>query len=235
MKQKIFLVEDDINFGLVLKSYLEMNNFEVTHVADGKDAIPTFKQGKFDLIICDVMLPNVDGFTIGREVREIEQGIPLIFLTAKTLKEDVMKGFDVGADDYITKPFDSDVLLMKIKAILKRSDHADTVEESDVVKIGAFEYHIKLRQLKFKDETQKLSPREGDLLRLLYLNRNQVMDRNEALRSIWGDDNYFNARSMDVYITKLRKHLKKDPRLEINNVHSSGFVLIVPETNESNH
>lgn len=229
MKQKIFLVEDDLNFGLVLKSYLEMNDFDVTHVSDGKDAIPTFRQGQFDLVVCDVMLPNVDGFTIGREIRELEQGIPLIFLTAKSLKEDVMKGFDVGADDYVTKPFDSDVLLMKIKAILKRSDKAEVAEITDVVQIGSLEYHTKLRQLKFEGESQKLSPREGELLKLLYVNKNKVMDRNEALRNIWGDDNYFNARSMDVYITKLRKYLKKDPRLQINNVHSSGFILVIPD------
>ncbi len=229
MKQKIFLVEDDMNFGLVLKSYLEMNDYEVTHVADGKDAIPTFKKDKFDLVVCDVMLPHVDGFTIGREIREIEQGIPLIFLTAKSLKEDVLKGFDVGADDYVTKPFDSDVLMMKIKAILKRSERTDGDDVQDTVKIGILEYHTKLRQLKFEDESQKLSPREGELLKLLYINRNKVMDRNEALRSIWGDDNYFNARSMDVYITKLRKYLKKDPRLQINNVHSSGFILVTPD------
>lgn len=229
MKQKIFLVEDDMNFGLVLKSYLEMNDYDVTHVSDGADAIPTFKKDKFDLVVCDIMLPNVDGFTIGKNIREIEQGIPLIFLTAKTLKEDVMKGFDVGADDYITKPFDSDVLMMKIKAILKRSDRNDETEVQDIVNIGNLEYHTKLRQLKFEDDCQKLSPREGELLKLLYANKNKVMDRNEALRSIWGDDNYFNARSMDVYITKLRKYLKKDPRLQINNVHSSGFILVIPE------
>ena len=229
MKQKIFLVEDDMNFGLVLKSYLEMNDYEVTHVADGKDAIPTFKKDKFDLVVCDVMLPNVDGFTIGREIREIEQGIPFIFLTAKSLKDDVLKGFDVGADDYVTKPFDSDVLMMKIKAILKRSERFEDENVKDIVKIGNLEYHTKLRQLKFEDESQKLSPREGELLKLLYINRNKVMDRNEALRSIWGDDNYFNARSMDVYITKLRKYLKKDSRLQINNVHSSGFILVTPD------
>ena len=229
MKQKIFLVEDDVNFGLVLKSYLEMNDFEVTHVSDGKDAIPTFKTDSFDLVVCDVMLPNVDGFTIGREIRELSQGIPLIFLTAKSLKEDVMRGFDVGADDYVLKPFDSDVLLMKIKAILKRSDKMDSSDLSEIVKIGELEYHTKLRQLKHGDDSQKLSPREGELLKLLYINKNKVMDRNEALRSIWGDDNYFNARSMDVYITKLRKYLKKDPRIQINNVHSSGFILVVPE------
>jgi two-component system, OmpR family, response regulator len=230
MKQRIFLVEDDVNFGLVLKSYLEINDFDVTHVMDGKDAVPTFKKGEYDLVVCDVMLPNVDGFTIGKQIREISQGIPLIFLTAKSLKEDVLKGFDVGADDYVTKPFDSDVLLMKIKAILKRSDKmADGTEMDDIVNIGKFEYHTRLRQLKYNDETQKLSPREGELLKMLYLHRNKVMDRNEALRSIWGDDNYFNARSMDVYITKLRKYLKNDTDLQINNVHSSGFILVMPD------
>jgi len=196
MKQRIFLVEDDVNFGLVLKSYLEINDFDVTHVMDGKDAVPTFKKGEYD----------------------------------QSLKEDVLKGFDVGADDYVTKPFDSDVLLMKIKAILKRSDKmADGTEMDDIVNIGKFEYHTRLRQLKYNDETQKLSPREGELLKMLYLHRNKVMDRNEALRSIWGDDNYFNARSMDVYITKLRKYLKNDTDLQINNVHSSGFILVMPD------
>ncbi|MFP4663509.1 MAG: response regulator transcription factor [Bacteroidales bacterium] len=229
MKQSIFLVEDDLNFGIVLKSYLEMNGFEVTHVDDGKDAIPAFKKGEFDLCVLDVMLPNVDGFTIGKEIRELSPGIPLIFLTAKSLKEDVLKGFDVGADDYVTKPFDSDVLLVKIKAILKRTDNQLDKHVNDVVNIGNLKFYTKLRQLIYNDESQKLSPREGELLKLLYLNKNEVLDRNYALKTIWGDDNYFNARSMDVYITKLRKYLKKDPRIKINNVHSSGFILSVPE------
>ncbi|MFO7879671.1 MAG: response regulator transcription factor [Bacteroidota bacterium] len=229
MKQSIFLVEDDLNFGIVLKSYLEMNGFDVTHVDDGKDAIPAFKQGKFDLCVLDVMLPNVDGFTIGKEIRELSPGIPLIFLTAKSLKEDVLKGFDVGADDYVTKPFDSDVLLVKIKAILKRTDNQLDKHVNDVVNIGNLKFFTKLRQLIYNNESQKLSPREGELLKLLYLNKNEVLDRNYALKTIWGDDNYFNARSMDVYITKLRKYLKKDPRIKINNVHSSGFILSVPE------
>lgn len=229
MKQKIFLVEDDVNFGLVLKSYLELNDFDVTHVSDGKDAISAYKKDTFNLCVLDVMLPHVDGFTIGREIRELTPDVPLIFLTAKSLKEDVLKGFEIGADDYITKPFDSDVLLVKIRAIIKRSENITDTEIKETVSIGNFEYHTKLRQLKIGDEIQKLSPREGELLKLLFIKKNKVMDRNEALRSIWGDDNYFNARSMDVYITKLRKYLKKDPRIKINNIHSSGFILVLPE------
>ncbi len=229
MKKSIFLVEDDVNFGVVLKSYLEMHNFSVTHVEDGKDAVPEFKKGKFDLCVLDIMLPNVDGLTIAKEIREISPGIPLIFLTAKSLKEDVLKGFEVGADDYVTKPFDSDVLLMKIRAILKRVDYPAQYQQKTPIKIGKLEYNPSLRWLKYGDETQKLSPREGELLLLLYKHRNSMLNRNYALKTIWGDDNYFNARSMDVYITKLRKYLSKDPRLKIDNVHSSGFILSVPE------
>ncbi len=229
MKKSIFLVEDDINFGVVLKSYLEMHDFNVTHIEDGKDAVLAFKKGNFDLCVLDIMLPNVDGFTIAKEIREHSPGIPLIFLTAKSLKEDVLKGFEVGADDYVTKPFDSDVLLVKIKAILKRVDNPERYQQKEPIRIGKLEYNPSLRQLKFEDEIQKLSPREGELLILLYMHRNNILDRNYALRTIWGDDNYFNARSMDVYITKLRKYLQKDPDIKIENVHSSGFILSVPE------
>ncbi len=228
MRQKIFLVEDDLNFGVVLKSYLEMNGYDVTHVEDGKDAIPEYKKKDFDLCVLDIMLPNVDGFTIAKQVRDLTPGIPLIFLTAKSMKDDILKGFSVGADDYVVKPFDSDVLLEKIKAILKRTEQTDS-DGQDVVKIGEYEYHTNLRQLKHGGEIQKLSPREGDLLQLLYQNKNRVLERNTALKTIWGDDNYFNARSMDVYITKLRKYLKKDRRITINNIHSSGFILKAPK------
>jgi DNA-binding response OmpR family regulator len=224
-KEKILLVEDDVNFGFVLKSYLEMNNFDITLVSDGKDAIPTFTKGDFDLCVLDVMLPNVDGFTIAKEIRKINKEMPIIFLTAKSLKEDIMAGFKVGADDYLTKPFDSDVLLLKIKAILRRKDTKQTIE--DKVKIGQYEFDIKLRSLSSPSVSYRLTPREADLLKELILSKNTVLDRNEALKKIWGDDNYFNARSMDVYITKLRKYFKDDDSIQINNIHGSGFILIM--------
>ncbi|HOZ30824.1 MAG TPA: response regulator transcription factor [Bacteroidales bacterium] len=228
-KEKLLLVEDDVNFGFVLKSYLEMNDFEVELISDGKDAVPAFVKKVFDLCILDVMLPNVDGFTIAREFRKINKKISIIFLTAKSLKDDVLEGFKAGADDYLTKPFDSDVLLVKIKAILRRNAGGKLTLE-DKTKIGKFIFDTKLRTLTCTGESHRLTPREADLLKELILNKNTVLDRNEALRKIWGDDNYFNARSMDVYITKLRKYFKDDENIQINNVHGSGFILVVVES-----
>lgn len=227
-KEKLLLVEDDVNFGFVLKSYLEMNDFSIDLVSDGKDAVPTFNKGKYDLCVLDVMLPNVDGFTIAREIRKINKKIPIIFLTAKSLKDDVLEGFKAGADDYLTKPFDSDVLLMKIKAILRRNFGQKPVIE-DKSKIGRYVFDIKLRTLSCTGESYRLTPREADLLKELIINKNTVLDRNEALKKIWGDDNYFNARSMDVYITKLRKYFKDDDSVQINNIHGSGFILVMEE------
>ncbi|HNQ68593.1 MAG TPA: response regulator transcription factor [Bacteroidales bacterium] len=227
-KEKLLLVEDDVNFGFVLKSYLEMNEFDVELVSDGKDAVPAFLKKEFDLCVLDVMLPHVDGFTIAREFRKINKKIPIIFLTAKSLKDDVLEGFKAGADDYLTKPFDSDVLLVKIKAILRRNAGGKMALE-DKIKIGKFDFDTKLRTLTCPGESHRLTPREADLLKELILNKNTVLDRNEALRKIWGDDNYFNARSMDVYITKLRKYFIDDENIQINNVHGSGFILVVIE------
>jgi len=227
-KEKLLLVEDDVNFGFVLKSYLEMNDFEVELISDGKDAVPTFTKNNYDLCVLDVMLPNVDGFTIAKEFRKMNKKIPIIFLTAKSLKDDVLEGFKAGADDYLTKPFDSDVLLVKIKAILRRNLGVKN-EIEDKVKIGKYEFNTKLRTLTFRDESHRLTPREADLLIELIINKNNVLDRNEALKKIWGDDNYFNARSMDVYITKLRKYFKDDDKIQINNIHGSGFILVMQE------
>jgi DNA-binding response OmpR family regulator len=227
-KEKLLLVEDDVNFGFVLKSYLEMNDFEVELVSDGKDAVPAFNKNQYDLCVLDVMLPNVDGFTIAREFRKLNKKIPIIFLTAKSLKDDVLEGFKAGADDYLTKPFDSDVLLVKIKAILRRNAGGKAPME-DKIKIGKYIFDIKLRTLSCVGESFRLTPREADLLKELILNKNTVLDRNEALRKIWGDDNYFNARSMDVYITKLRKYFKDDDNIQINNIHGSGFILVMQE------
>ena len=224
-KEKLLLVEDDVNFGFVLKSYLEMNDFDIELISDGKDALKTFSKGQYSLCILDVMLPNVDGFTIAREIRKSNSKTPIIFLTAKSLKDDILEGFKAGADDYLTKPFDSDVLLMKIQAILRRNtDKKPDIE--DKVNIGKYLFDTKLRTLTYKEESHRLTPREADLLKELIINKNDVLDRNEALRKIWGDDNYFNARSMDVYITKLRKYFKDDDNIQINNIHGSGFILV---------
>ena len=219
----IFLVEDDENFGSVLKSYLEMNDFKVTWIKDGAQAIHNFLQQKYDLCILDIMLPNVDGFSIAKKIKELNPEIPTIFLTAKTLKEDILKGFKIGADDYITKPFDSEVLLYKIKAIIKRNQASDT--DSSLFNIGKYKFDSELRILSFNDDSVKLSPKEGELLKMLCLHENKILDRDKALNKIWGEDGYFTARSMDVYITKLRKYLCNDQSIEIENIHGSGFIL----------
>lgn len=220
---KIFLVEDDINFGTVLRSYLEMNKYAVTWIDNGAQAIDAFKNQSFDICILDVMLPHTDGFTIAREIRKIDQYIPFIFLTAKSMKEDVLKGFKIGADDYITKPFDSEVLLYKVKAILRRKSVSRDDEEE--LQVGKYKYNVSRRILKLGEEEQKLSPKEGALMNLFAQNINNVVNRDLALREIWGESSYFTTRSMDVYITKLRKYLKDDPALYIENVHGSGYIL----------
>ncbi len=221
--KNIFLVEDDENFGSVLKSYLEINDFKVTWTKDGANAIQNFGKQKFDICILDIMLPNVDGFSIARKIKELNPEIPTIFLTAKTLKEDILEGFKIGADDYITKPFDSEVLLYKIKAIIKRNQISGS--DTKIFKIGKYEFDSKLRILSIKDDQVKLSPKESELLKMLCLYENKVLDREKALTEIWGEDGYFTARSMDVYITKLRKYLRNDPAIEIENIHGSGFIL----------
>ncbi|HAM99474.1 MAG TPA: DNA-binding response regulator [Marinilabiliales bacterium] len=225
-KHKIFLVEDDLNFGSVMKSYLEMNDYEVQWVNDGRGAIMAFNKNSYDLCILDVMLPHVDGFTIGAEIKKLRPSLPIIFLTAKTLKEDVLKGFSVGADDYITKPFDSDVLIYKIKAILKRNQAPIADDIPDSIPIGKYGFDYRRRNLILVGHDEiKLSPKEAELLLFLVQNKNKVLDRNLALDKIWGQQGYFTARSMDVYVTKLRKYLKEDSSLEIVNIHGSGFML----------
>ena len=230
MKNKsviIFLVEDDLSFGSVLKSYLEINDYSVEWVDDGKYALDHFRKGVFNICILDIMLPHVDGFTIANEIRQINAEIPIVFLTAKKLKDDVLKGYGVGADDYITKPFDTDILLAKIRAILSRRDLQSPTR--DIYEIGKFIFNSRLRTLKRGDVEQKLSPKEGQLLELLAINPNELISREMALKKIWGSDDYFTARSMDVYITKLRKFLSDDPSLNIKNIHGAGFQLIVRE------
>ncbi len=226
--QKIFMVEDDRNFGAVLKSYLEIHGYEVTWIDDGAKAIKAFHPENFNLCILDVMLPHVDGFEIARFIRSLNDKIPLIFLTAKTLKVDILEGFKIGADDYITKPFDSEVLLCKINAILKRNENQPKQEndDKDSYSIGKYSFNYKLRLLELGGHSQKLSPKEAELLKILCNSADEVLPRDKALNLIWGDSNYFTTRSMDVFVTKLRKYLKDDPNVEILNIHGSGFRLI---------
>ena len=224
LKKNLFFVEDDLSFGAVLKSYLEICNFSVTWLDDGKHAVSAFKEGTYDLCLLDVMLPHVDGFSIGREIRSIDPNIPMIYLTAKSLKEDIITGYRLGADDYIIKPFDADVLLYKIAVVLKRSDGpASTANQ--LFQIGKYIFDPQLREIKLEGIKQLLSPKESALLKLLCEHKNELLTREIALKRIWGDDGYFTTRSMDVFITKLRKYLKDDPSIEIRNIHGSGFIM----------
>ena len=230
-QQKILLVEDDRNFGDVLRSYLEMNQYDVTLATDGEAGFNTYKGGKFDLCILDVMMPKKDGFTLAKEIKEDNSDVPIIFLTAKSLKEDVIDGFRIGADDYITKPFNSEELLYRVQAVLKRSvGPANPEADKKEFIIGKYVFNYPLRILTFdpdgEKERDKLSPKEAHLLRLFCLHKNDVLPRSQALVEIWEEDNYFTARSMDVFVTKLRKYLKKDENLEIVNIHGNGFRLI---------
>lgn len=226
-KTNIFLVEDDPNFGAVLKSYLEINDFNVAWVQDGGLALGEFKKGSFDICILDVMLPTLDGFELARKIRAISGNIPLIFLTAKRMKEDMITGFRIGADDYLVKPFDSEVLIMKIKAILRRRSGSDEEDSTHEFTVGRYLFNYPMRTITFQDETHKLSPKEAELLNLLCRHMNHVMPRELALQSIWEEDSYFTTRSMDVYISKLRKYLSGDPSIQITNIHGSGYRLSV--------
>ncbi|WP_459211621.1 response regulator transcription factor [Aquimarina rhabdastrellae] len=227
--KKILLVEDDPNFGTVLKDYLVMNDYDVVHAKNGMEGFEKFKKDDYDMCILDVMMPYKDGFTLAKEIRDKNEDVPIIFLTAKAMKEDVLKGYKVGADDYLNKPFDSEVLLMKIQAIMQRkSTESVTDSKQHEFNIGGFHLNSKLRFLTFKEEDPvKLSPKENELLRLLALHLNDLMPRELALTKIWRDDNYFTSRSMDVYIAKLRKYLKRDEAVEILNIHGEGFRLVV--------
>lgn len=230
-KKSLFFVEDDLSFGAVLKSYLEICNFSVTWLDDGKYAVNAFKEGTFDLCLLDVMLPHIDGFSIGREIKLLNPNIPIIYLTAKSLKEDILTGYRLGADDYIIKPFDADVLLYKIAVILKRSEGA-TGSENQVFQVGKYIFDHKLREIILDGVKQLLSPKESALLKLLCEHKNELLSREIALKRIWGDDGYFTTRSMDVFITKLRKYLKDDPSIEIRNIHGSGFIMTYDADNQ---
>ncbi len=227
----ILLVEDDQNFGDVLRSYLEMNQFVVTLATDGQMGWDFFRKNQYDLCILDVMMPKKDGYTLAKDIRGKNEDVPIVFLTARNSKDDVLQGFSSGADDYLPKPFNAAELLARVQAILKRTmPKADPRDDVQDYTFGQFSYHHPLRLLTYKagqhdEQVFKLSPKEADLLRYLGQRLGEVTSRSEALKKLWGDDNYFNARSMDVFLTKLRKYLAVDERIELINIHGSGFVL----------
>lgn len=227
-KVKILLAEDDENLGLLLKEYLIAKGYNTDLYPDGEMAYHGFMKNQYNVCLLDVMMPKKDGFTLAKDIRMVNPDIPIVFLTAKNLKEDVIEGFRIGADDYMTKPFSMEELIFRIEAILRRmSSDALSADPQSKFKIGMFTFDAQKQALSNGDKEVKLTTKESELLRLLAMNANKVLERNYALKAIWVDDNYFNARSMDVYITKLRKHLKPDPKLEIINIHGRGYKLIM--------
>ena len=227
-KKKILLCEDDENLGMLLREYLNAKGFNTTLCADGEIGYKTFLEDKFDLCVFDVMMPRKDGFTLAKEVKQVNKDIPVIFLTARNMKEDVYLGFELGADDYLTKPFSMEELTYRIEAVMRRSMKLKNKERT-TYPLGSFTFDTQKQTLTREDNVIKLTTKECDLLSLLCVNIGEILQRDYALKTIWVDDNYFNARSMDVYITKLRKHLKDDPAVEIINVHGKGYKLIAPQ------
>ncbi len=229
LRKKILLVEDDPNFGMVLKAFLEIKKFDVTLCNDGGKALPIAKNQAFDFLILDIMLPNKDGFSIAKELKENGIKTPFVFLTARILKEDKVKGFELGALDYLEKPFDPDILCLKIQALLGKQSELVLNDEITIYEVGNFKLDVVKRVLVLNNIETKLTSKESELLRMLILYRDNILLRSQALSEIWGDDNYFTTKSMDVYITKLRKYLKKDSEnnIEIQNVHGKGFRLVI--------
>lgn len=224
---KILLAEDDENLGTLLREYLIAKGFKTDLFVNGELALAGFKKNKYDICILDVMMPKMDGFTLAREIKKINNSMPYIFLTAKSLKEDVLEGFAIGADDYITKPFSMEELMFRIKAILRRLSTNNNSEINETYQIGEYIFDSQKQILEHNKKQLKLTTKESELLKLLCNNKNNVLERNFALKTIWQEDSYFNARSMDVYITKLRKYLKDDPSIQILNIHGKGYKLIV--------
>ncbi|MCQ2252331.1 MAG: response regulator transcription factor [Bacteroidales bacterium] len=228
-KINVLLAEDDVNLGSLLKQYLDAKNYETELCVDGEKAVDCFSHNLYDICILDIMMPKKDGFQVAAEIREVNKSIPIIFLTARNMKDDVLNGFKIGADDYITKPFNMEELLLRIEAVLRRSGVAEN-EMSTTFTLGKYVFESNKQTLQFEDQDPvKLTTKESELLKLLCINVNKVLERNFALKQVWDDDNYFNARSMDVYITKLRKLLRNDEHLEILNIHGKGYKLIVSE------
>ncbi|HUX56812.1 MAG TPA: response regulator transcription factor [Bacteroidales bacterium] len=223
---RILLAEDDNNLGILLRDYLTAKNYETTLYINGRLALDAFPKGSFDICIIDIMMPEMDGLTLAKEIRLAKQDVPIIFLTAKNQKEDIIEGFKSGADDYITKPFSMEELLYRIEAILRRTTAPRRNKKEDSYLIGNYSFDSLKQLLSYKDQPIKLTTKESELLELLCRHENEILERNFALKTIWIDDNYFNARSMDVYITRLRKYLRKDSTVKILNVHGRGYKLI---------
>ena len=227
-KLNILLCEDDENLGMLLREYLQAKGYNAELCPDGDAGYKAFIKNKYDICVFDVMMPKKDGFTLAKEIRAINSDVPIMFLTAKNLKDDIFEGFKIGADDYITKPFSMEELTLRMEAILRRV-HGKKNREVTVYQIGKFNFDAKKQILSIGDKSTKLTTKESELLNLLCAHQNEILQSDFALKSIWIDDNYFNARSMDVYITKLRKHLKDDDSVEIINIHGKGYKLIAPE------
>lgn len=225
-KPKILYVEDDVNLGFVTTDNLDSKGYSTVYCKDGKAGLETYKKENFDLCILDVMMPEMDGFSLAKEIRKINNDIPIIFLTAKTMKEDKITGFQTGADDYITKPFSIEELILRIEVFLKRSRKAET-NEPTVFQIGNYEFNFSNLILVIGKQKQELTMKEAELLRYFCLNKDKILKREEILRAVWGDDDYFMGRSLDVFISRLRKFLQKDSRIQIENIHSVGFRLSV--------
>ncbi len=224
---RLLIAEDDINLGQILKEYLELKGYKATLVRDGLEAIDSFKRNHYDLCLLDIMMPKKDGFAVGKEIRTINPDTPFIYLTARSQQEDTLKGLKLGADDYIKKPFSMEELTLRLQAILRRTDNGEPRQEQFT--LGNYNFDYTRHQLKLDGDIRKLTSKEAELLLLLCQTMNKTLDRSAALKIIWGDDSYFNARSMDVYITKLRKHLKEDDRVNIITVHGRGFRLVIDE------
>ncbi|MEN8828033.1 MAG: response regulator transcription factor [Flavobacteriales bacterium] len=229
-KRNILLVEDDFNLGIVVQDFLNLEGYTVHLCRDGKEGLQKFNKNKYDVCLLDVMLPEKDGYEIAEDIRKVDKEIPIIFLTAKSNPEDKVKGFKAGGDDYITKPFNREEFLLRIKAILRRANNeTDEDENEGIISLGSYELDFQNLKLSHKEENKKLTKRETAILKLLSENRNRVIERSLVLNMIWGDDNYFNGRSLDVFITKLRKYLKYDEGIQINNIHGVGFKLELNE------
>ena len=229
-KQRIMLCEDEESLGMLLREYLQAKGYDAELYLDGEAGFKAFARSHYDMCVLDVMMPKKDGFTLAQEIREMNVDVPIIFLTARNLKEDIFEGFKIGADDYLTKPFSMDELVFRMEAVLRRVKGVKTQPITQYT-LGKYTFDTQRQILSHDDEEVKLTTKESELLHLLCMHANDVLLRELALKTIWIDDNYFNARSMDVYITKLRKHLRADPTIEINNVHGKGYKLIIPEEN----
>ena len=228
-KAKLLVVEDDPNLGDILNEYLTMKGYSTVLCRDGEEGWSKFKKGAFDLCILDIMMPKKDGFTLGKEIKKVEEDLPIIYLTAKNLKDDVIEGLKIGADDYITKPFSMEELLLRVNAILRRTMKNEETATLKSYKFGDFTLHYDQQILEGPEGKQKLTSKENELLRLLASELNKNVSRSQALKQIWGDDSYFNARSMDVYLSKVRKLLKDDPKVQIITLHGEGFKLVAGE------